>query len=102
MLITTATGIHGTNSTCAVSRFVANLPYSATITKKEYDMGYANQILVLITNTDGTIDAKPIPMEKIGVWMHTDNIQKNESIGMADKNRMLIFPMTNRGGRIKS
>lgn len=67
IVITMATGIHGISSTCAVSRLVASFPYSAVITKNGYDIGYANHTFVLIINTDGTIEAKPIPIEKIGV-----------------------------------
>ena len=67
MVMKIATGIHGKNSTCAVVRFFASFPYSEVITKNGYDMGYTNQTFVLIIKTDGTIEANPIPMEKIGV-----------------------------------
>lgn len=66
-VVTMATGIHGTGSTCTVSRLAASYPYSEVITKKEYDMGYANHIFVLIIITEGTMDAKPILTEKMGV-----------------------------------
>lgn len=55
------------NSICAVVRLEADFPYSAVITKNGYDIGYANHIFVLIIKTDGTIEASPIPIEKIGV-----------------------------------
>lgn len=61
-----ATGIHGKNSTCEVVRFVASFPYSEVITKNGYDIGYANHAFVLIIRTDGTMEANPMPMEKIG------------------------------------
>ncbi len=67
MVIAIATGIHGKKSTCAVVRFFASFPYSDVITKNGYDIGYANHTFVLIIKTDGTIEANPIPMEKIGV-----------------------------------
>lgn len=78
-----ATGIHGKNSTCEVVMFVASFPYSEVMTKNGYDIGYANHAFVLIIRTDGTMEANPIPMEKIGVMIHTASQQKNASIGMS-------------------
>ena len=97
----TATGIQGTSSTCIVVSFRANFPYSAVITKNGYETGYANHIFVLIIKTEGTIVASPIPIEKIGVWMHTNTPQKNASIGMADINIMPASFSTNNGCKIK-
>ena len=98
----TATGIHGMKSTCVVARLEASLPYSAVIIKNGYAMGYTNHIFVFISNTDGTIEASPIPMEKIGVWMHTDKSQKKASIGTDDiRSRQASFH-TNVGGKMKS
>lgn len=67
MVTAIATGIHGKKSTRAVVRFLASFPYSEVITKNGYDIGYANHAFVLIIRTDGTMEANPIPMEKIGV-----------------------------------
>lgn len=67
MVMTIATGIHGKSSTCEVVRFVASFPYSEVITKNGYDIGHANHAFVLIIRTDGTMEANPMPMEKIGV-----------------------------------
>lgn len=96
-----ATGIKGTSSIGAVDRLLASLPYSDVITKKGYAMGYANQSFVFMASTDGTMEARPMPIEKIGVRMHTDRSQKNASIGMADRKISPASRKTNSGGRIK-
>ena len=44
------------------------------------------------------MDASPIPTENIGVWMHTDNIQKNASIGTAETYIATACFHTNNGG----
>jgi len=67
IVIPIATGRNGNNSICAVVRLEVSFPYSDVITKNGYDIGYANHILVFIIKTDGTIEASPIPMKKIGV-----------------------------------
>ena len=83
-VIKAATGSHGISSTGAVFKFAANFPYSEVITKNGYAIGYANHAFVLIIRTDGTTDARPIPMEKIGVRIHTASSQKHANIGIAD------------------
>ena len=62
-----ATGIHGRSFTCDVVRFAASFPYSAVTTKNGYAIGYANHSLVLMIRTEGTMEASPTPIEKIGV-----------------------------------
>lgn len=100
-VIPAATGSHGVSLTCDVARLSANFPYSAVITKNGYDIGYANHIFVFIIKTEGTMDASPIPMEKIGVWMHTDKSQKNAIIGIDAANIIPASLSTNNGCKIK-
>lgn len=51
--------------------------------------------------TDGTMEASPIPTEKIGVFTQMDKAQKKESIGIADKYIKHTSLKTYKGFRIK-
>lgn len=102
MVMPNATGNHGIHSTCIVVKFEANLPYSDVITKNGYAIGYKNHAFVFIIKIDGTMEARPTPIEKIGVWIPTDKSQKNASIGIEDKNIHPASLKTNKGDNIKS
>lgn len=51
-----------------------------------YDIGQANHAFVFIISTDGTIEARPMPTEKTGVRMQTDNAWKKVIMGTEAKN----------------